>query len=74
MSMFEVGELVRVRAMSSHPTGWREPKTGVVVGPAAEDPWEFGDDDRLPPRYVPVLVEGTVVQVNEMKMQRVEQP
>ena len=72
MSRFVVGELVRIRAMSSHPIGWREPKTGIVMGPAAEDPWEF-HDDRLPPRYVPVLVDGTVVQVNEMKIQYVEQ-
>ena len=72
MSRFEVGELVRIRAMSSHPA-WRVAKTGIVVGPAAEDPWEFGDDDRLPPRYVPILVDGTIVQVNEMKIQHVEQ-
>ena len=72
MSMFEVGELVRIRARGLR-HGWYEPKTGVVMGPAAEDPWEFGDDDRLPPRYVPVLIDGTVVKVDEMKIQRVEQ-
>ena len=74
MSMFEVGELVRVRVPVDGHTWWREPKTGVVVGSAAEDPWEFVDDDRLPPRYVPVLVDGAIVKVDEMKMQRVEQP
>lgn len=72
--LVEVGDLVRVRIPVDGHTWWREPKTGIVVGPAAEDPWEFGDGDRLPPRYVPVLVDGTIVQVNEMKIQYVEQP
>ena len=64
MSLFAMGELVRVRIPVDGHTWWREPKTGVVVGPCVHTGWGK--------RYVPVLVDGTVVKVDEMKMQRVE--
>ena len=64
--MFEVGELVRARIPVDGHTWWREPKTGVVVGP----PESSRHTQR---RYVSVLVDGTIVKVDEMKMQRVEQ-
>lgn len=63
MSLFAVGELVRARIPVDGHTWWREPKTGVVVGPGR---YSMGK------RYVPVLVEGTVVKVDEVKIKRVE--
>jgi len=68
LSIFMEGALVMVRIPVDGHSWWREPKTGIVVGAAEEDPWDFGDDDKLPHRYVPVIVDGRIMRFRENKI------